>query len=151
MAVTSVRDKPRSQPVDSFFMTSSFSDTGSREGHHSSFADICFKGGVLTITPAGPKLTEREATAISADLRPAMAQHMKKLRKIVLDLSGVAMMTSFGLGMCVEIRNTADALGVRTIISGLNPQLDEMIRMLKIDRLFTITHSTDELFKALAA
>jgi anti-anti-sigma regulatory factor len=61
------------------------------------------------------------------------------------------MMTSFGMGMCVEIRNTADTLGVRTIIAGLNPQLDQMFRMLKVDRLFTITHGIQELAEALAA
>jgi anti-anti-sigma factor len=129
-------------------MTFRTSDPG-RDEQSSLHATVSFKAGVMTLAPSGPRLGEREATAISADLRPHMARHMKRLRVIVLNLTEVTMMTSFGLGMCVEIRNTASTLGVRTIVAGLRPELDEMFRMMRVDRLFTITHGAEELSKAL--
>lgn len=132
-------------------MSPSKSDPSRNPDVRTNFVTITFKSGVLTIAPMSPRMGEHESTSISADLRPAMARCMKRLRVVVLDLTEVTMMTSYGMGVCVEIRNTADALGVRTVVCGLRPELEDMFRMLKVSRLFTITHDEAELATALAA
>jgi anti-anti-sigma factor len=127
------------------------SDSGRSDDVRTNFVTITFKAGVLTIAPMSPRLGEHEAVSISADLRPAMARCMKRLRVVVIDMAEVTMMTSYGMAMCVEIRNTADSLGVRTVVCGLRPELEDMFRMLKVSRLFTITHNAAELASAVAA
>ena len=72
---------------------------------------------------------------------------------MVLDVSSVHMMQSVGLGMCIDIRNTADAFGIKTTLVGLRGRLAELFRMLKIDRLFAMdpvveSHSAEPMIAA---
>ena len=111
---------------------------------------MVFKGGVLTIKPAGPSLGERETLIIADDVRPAMAKHSSGLRVIVLDLSNVQIISSFGLGWCIEVRNAAWLMNVRTVLFGLNGELLELVQMMKIEKLYTIAQSAGDLAKATA-
>jgi anti-anti-sigma factor len=75
----------------------------------------------------------------------------RRLRTLVIDLSDVQAMASFGLGVCIELRNGANTVGARTIMFGLNPEMAAMFRLMKVERLYTMVQSTDELARALAA
>ena len=88
---------------------------------------------------------------IAGDVRPAMAQHARTLRTIVLDMTEVRSMSSFGLGWCIEVRNTASLMNVRTVVYGLNRELLDLFRMMKVEKLYTIVHSAGDLASAIAA
>jgi anti-anti-sigma factor len=105
---------------------------------HSLFVTTVHRGGVLTIKPAGPNLTEREAIIITSEVTPYFEQLGKKLRGVVLDLSDVKMMSSFGLGLCLEFRNSGLQVGASTILVGLSKELRDLFKMMKVDRLYTI-------------
>ena len=116
------------------------------------FANMTFKGGTLQIQPSGPNLGEREAMIISREANAAFREHASSLRRFVLDLSSVQQMSSFGLGVCIELRNlAADTAGAPTIAYGLSSTLMDLFRMMRVDRLYTFASSADELEKALAA
>ena len=117
----------------------------------SAFAALSFKGGVLTIRFAGPRVAEREAAIVSRETNDALETLGRRLRVLVLDLSDVQMMTSVGLGLCIDIRNSAKRLKAATILYGLCPQLEELLGMLKVDRLYKIAATEAELSKLLAA
>jgi len=102
------------------------------------FVSTTHRGGVITIRPAGPNLTERESIIITSEVTPYLEQLGKRLRGVVLDLSDVKMMSSFGLGLCLEFRNTAMAVGASTILVGMSRELRELFKMMKVDRLYTI-------------
>ena len=113
------------------------------------FAAISFRNGVMTIQPAGPTLAEREAMIISREGGAALRDHAKSLRCLVLDLSDVQQISSFGLGLCIELRNAADAEGAGTIIYGLAPDLADLFRMMKVERLYAFADSQTELTRAI--
>lgn len=115
----------------------------------STFYSASTSGGVLTIKPAGPSLTEREAIVISCDVKPIMDRCAGSMRALVLDLSQVRIMSSFGLGMCIELRNAARAVNANTIVFGLSDELTELFKMLKVDRLYTMARNVKELAKAI--
>jgi anti-anti-sigma factor len=115
------------------------------------FFSSSLKAGVLVIRPTGPNLGQREAAIINSEVRPMIEDLGKRLRTMVLDLSDVHGMASFGLGVCIELRNAAHAAKARTIVFGLNEELTAMFRLMKVERLYTIVQSTDELSSALAA
>ena len=117
----------------------------------SSFVAVSFKAGVLTIKPAGPSLGEREVTIIASEVRPVMAKCSAKLRAVVLDLGEVQIMSSYGLGWCIEIRNAARLVNAKTVLFGLHRELLDLIRMMKVERLYTIVHSAGDLPGAIAA
>ena len=60
------------------------------------------------------------------------------MKGLVLDLADVKSMTSFGLGMCIELRNSAKACGATTAVVGISNELRELFKMMKVDRLFTM-------------
>lgn len=120
-----------------------------RTEHESQFVAIHVKSGVLMVRPSGPSLAEREATIISADVRPVLAACGKSLRALVLDLSDVQMMSSFGLGMCIDLRNAANRSKALTIVYGLSQQLQDLFKMMKVERLYTIAQTPADLERAL--
>jgi len=117
----------------------------------SSFATLDFRKGVLTIQPLGPQIGEREATLISQQLHEALRETGRRLRGFVFDLTHVHSMSGMGLGMCIDAYKTAEALGARTAVVGLSPQIEDLFRMMKVTRLCTIARTRSELSRLLAA
>lgn len=125
--------------------------TRSAHALRSSFVSVTNRDGVITVRPAGPRLLEREAVIIAADVKPLISHVGGGLRRLVIDLSEIGMMSSFGLGMCIELRNVARSLNATTVLYGLSDELEELVRMLKVDRLYTMAASANELAQAIAA
>ena len=95
-----------------------------------------FEDGVFTVHMTASSVGEKEVSVIAAAAHRALQQHGRSMRSMVLDVSGVRMMQSIGLGMCIDLRNTAKAFGVGTTLHGLAGRLEELFTMLKIDRMF---------------
>ena len=64
---------------------------------------------------------------------------------LVLDLSTVSFMASMGLGMCIACRNQAAAVGATPLLFGLNKDLQALMAMMKIEKLFRIIKTQAEL------
>lgn len=150
LKVASRAAKSAVSPVDSHWMNPRVTQSIENGQRQSSFVTVNFKSGVLTIKPAGPSLGEREVTIISADVRPAMAKCSSKLRAVILDLGEVQIMSSYGLGWCIEVRNAARLINAKTVLFGLHRELLDLIRMMKVERLYTIVHSAGDLASATA-
>lgn len=115
----------------------------------SQFVVTDFKSGVLTARMIGPHIGEREAQIIAREINDAIAVAGRSLRTLVLDVKSVRAMSSLGLGMCIDVRNTAHSLKARTIVVSLSRELFELFRMMKVDRLYTLAHDQTELKKLL--
>ncbi len=96
------------------------------------------KGNVIVVCPSGPRVGEREASIISPAVREAIDELGHGLKGVVLDLSNVRVMSSFGLGLCIELSNHARLLGAETVLHGMCPYIRELFRVMKADRLFKI-------------
>lgn len=95
---------------------------------------------------ACPSIGQREAPIIAGEVGEAISSSsFPRGGAIVLDLSNVVMVTSIGLGMCIDIRRQAEASRLKPYLFGTNRQLLDILRMMKIDRHFTIVHGKDEL------
>jgi anti-anti-sigma factor len=117
----------------------------------STFASYELDAGTLTVRLHGPSVTEREAMIISQELEEVLDALDGRLRAFVLDLHQVQRMTSMGLGLCSDAHERAKALGSRSIVTGLSPELAAFFRMTRVDRLYKIARSDDELTRLLAA
>ncbi len=102
------------------------------------YVSTSMKNGVFHVCLAAPRVGDHEAAIIAASVHRTLRQHGGSLKKMVLDVSSVQMMQSVGLGMCIDIRNTAEAFGVQTTLCGLRGRLAQLFAMLKIDRLFAL-------------
>lgn len=112
------------------------------------FAATMFRRGVLTVRLAGPSVGEREAPIIANQIQRAIDAAGKTLRSLVLDMSDVQVISSMGLGMCIDVRHQVAKLRAESIVYGLNSQLSELFHMMKVDRLFTMVGDEVELDRA---
>ncbi len=90
----------------------------------------------------------REAALIATEVTRMLASATKG-KCLVIDLSRTNSLSSMGLGLCVDLRNRAVDAGLRPVLAGMNIQLTDLIRMMRVDRLFTITSSSHDLERLL--
>ena len=100
------------------------------------FAATSFRRGVLRVHLTGPCIGEREAPIIANQIQKAIDAAGRSLRSLVLDMSDVQVISSMGLGMCIDVRHQASQRRAEAIVYGLNRQLRELFEMMKVDRLF---------------
>jgi anti-anti-sigma regulatory factor len=120
--------------------------TNNRETNLSQFVAIeRFPKGLLARVVC-PSIGQREAPIISSEVTEALAAaNMPKGSSFVLEFSGVTMLSSMGLGMCVDLRNRAEAAKMKPYMTGTSRSLLDLFRMMRIDRLYTVIHGRDEL------
>jgi len=87
---------------------------------------------------------QSEAQLAHEAISRALSGFEGKGRLFVLDLSRVSLLSSLGLGMCVDTRHRAIEREMKPVLYGLQPSLLELLRMMKMDRLFTIAHGEAE-------
>lgn len=90
----------------------------------------------------------REAALIATEVSRMLASSTKG-KCLVIDLSRTNSLSSMGLGLCVDLRNRAVDAGLRPVLAGMNIQLTDLVRMMRVDRLFTITSSSHDLERLL--
>lgn len=102
------------------------------------FVDITYHRGIVKAFVVGPRIGEREATIVANAINAKLKEYGKKVNSLVLDFSNVQFVSSLGLGMCIDVRNTAEQCQASTTISGLASYLQELFVMMRLDRLFVI-------------
>ena len=107
--------------------------------------EIAWNGTILHLRPAGPNLGQRESPIISEEVNPYFKQLGKTIRFLVLDLTDVTFMSSLGLGMCIAFRNAAAGVGAQPILFGVSKELQALMSMMKIDKLYRIAPTRDDL------
>lgn len=115
----------------------------------SQFVSITMKNGVLRAAIVCPSINERASQIISCEINEAMARAGKRLKALVLDMAQVTQMSSIGLGMCINARNAAHAAGAPTFTVSLGRELADLFRMMRVDRLLTMTLNEAELANVL--
>ena len=109
--------------------------------------EIDWNGAVLILRLVGPNVGQRESPIITDEFNPYFKKHGKAIKHMVLDLTNVTFMSSMGLGMCIACRNLANAQGASSILFGMNKDLQALMAMMKIEKMYKIARNNDELQK----
>ncbi len=123
------------------------STTGSGE---SVFARSKIAEGVLMIKLVGPNIGQREAPIIAQTIREDLERLPDPPRAAVLHFGDVTFLNSTGLGMCIELHNDFKKRKIRLILYKIAPDILSVLKMTKMDRLFTIVDDPKRLEKELA-
>jgi anti-anti-sigma factor len=102
------------------------------------------------VKPVGPQIGQRESPIITAEVTPVLKEVGNSIGILLLDLRDVTFMASMGLGMCIAFRNLAVANGGKAILFGASEDLLGVPTMMRIDKLYSIAKSEDELRKLIA-
>ncbi len=114
------------------------------------FVDVTFQNGTMNACLVGPRIGEREATVVANAINAKLKEYGSKVNTLVLDFSEVQFVSSLGLGMCIDVRNTAEQCKASTSIVGLTQHLTELFEMMRLDRLFAIESSSPNQFGSAA-
>lgn len=107
--------------------------------------ELTWDGSALIAKPAGPNIGQREAPIVGGEIDAMIKSLGKSVKFMILDLSEVQFMSSLGLGTCINVRNAAAACGAKAIIYGLNKELKALMAMMKIERIFQLADSREQL------
>ena len=114
------------------------------------FVDVTFQNGTMNACLVGPRIGEREATVVANAINAKLKEYGSKVNTLVLDFSEVQFVSSLGLGMCIDVRSTAEQCKASTAIVGLTQHLTELFEMMRLDRLFAIESSSPNQFGSAA-
>lgn len=101
-------------------------------------------GRALVISPKGPSLSESDAAGVLAE---SMPDAVRARGRVVLDMARVEYMSSAGISMLVQIRETCMGEGGTLVLCNLAKPIASVLKGTRVDRLFVITSSRE---KALA-
>ena len=95
-----------------------------------------------------PTISQRESEIISASLQDALAD-VAGYKWLVIDMAEVTFMSSMGIGMLVDARSRAAGKKMKVVLANVATELDQLLRMVKLDKVFTICTNKKQLHKAL--
>ena len=117
-------------------------ESGTREGldagrpigasRRSQFVSFSLADRVLTALLAGPSIGARETPIVNTEINDLLSTLGPRLKRLVLDLTEVRSMSSMALGMCLDLRTTAQAMGIKTAAVGMTPEMAKVLRRLKL-------------------
>ena len=96
----------------------------------------------------GPNIGQRESEIIVQAFK-AVLDADKDSRHLLVDMSEVTFMNSMGIGMLVDIRSQAAGKKMNLVMGGVKPELEQLLKMVRLDKLFTICTNDKQLAKAL--
>lgn len=95
-----------------------------------------------------PTITQRESEIISASLQEALAD-ISGYKWLVIDMREVTFMSSMGIGMLVDARSRAAGRKMKVVLANVATEMDQLLRMVKLERVFAICTNDKQLKKAL--
>lgn len=108
-------------------------------------ARVVDSGGVAVATVLCERYSEHESKPIEHDLLDAAARCAHRL---VIDLSKVAMLASAGIGSLISIHQACAKAGGKLVICALDPQIEQMLRLTRMDRMLVIVPTREQAAEA---
>lgn len=107
-------------------------------------------GSVIFATVETPNLSLVETPAVGTAIRAALDAATGSLSHLVIDLGKVSFMNSMALGMLVSVYTSALNRGAVTVLASVGEDLDPIIRATKLDRLFVLCATPEDLERVLS-
>jgi anti-anti-sigma factor len=102
----------------------------------SQFVQVSTQNGGLVAKIVCHALSTRETEIVTDDLLTRFSG--PEFKFLVVDLSQVTFMSSVGIGLLVQLHKRARESKVKFVVVGLNAELKALLKMTKLDKLFTI-------------
>ncbi len=95
---------------------------------------------VLVVTLKGTLVYE-DVLSVSAEVNSRMANGS---RRIVIDMSGIVLVNSKGLGSLISIQSLASEIGGQVVLLNPGPKATEVLKLTKLIDIFTVCHGNVE-------
>jgi anti-anti-sigma factor len=105
-------------------------------------------GDAFIATIDAPTINQREAEIISASMQEAMID-LTGYKWCVVDMKQVTFMSSMGIGMLVDARSRAAGRKMKLVLANVTKDLEQLLKMVKLDKVFPICTNEKQLKKAI--
>ena len=112
---------------------------------HAQYASCAQSSNALVVKVVTPSVGQHEAPVISLEFLEAVKDVPASCKWVVIDLSAVSVVSSMGLAMCLDIRKQAKKQGMKTVLFGMNAHLRGLFQMMRVEKLYKVMHSKDDL------
>lgn len=87
-----------------------------------------------------PNVGHREVPTVATEIGEALESlgSAAKGQAFVLDFTDVRILSSMGLGMCVDLKKRADKMGMKSVLFGADAPLLDLMKLMRVDRLYTV-------------
>jgi anti-sigma B factor antagonist len=107
----------------------------------SSHTQIVDAGGVAVATIMCERYSEHESKPLEHELLDAAARCAHRL---IIDMSKVAMLASAGIGSLISIHQACVKSGGKMVVCALDPSIEQLMKLTKMDRMLVIVPTRDE-------
>ena len=112
------------------------------------FAQTRVDGRALVATLRGPSIAQRESEIITDVLGTEIANADELCLYLVLDMKQVEFLSSMGIGLLIDLQARAKARKMKTVLANVGTKLDELLRLVKLEKVLTLCRNERELQKA---
>jgi len=102
--------------------------------------------GPATILTLSGHIATPESQVLSEALERLVAD---RAQKIVVDLYGVELITSDGLGALIRARKAVSEVGGTLVLSGIHGNILDVFKMTRLDKIFSLYPSVDTAVEAI--
>lgn len=99
----------------------------------------------------GPIVDRQQAQEAIQTANELISSHKGELRRLLIDLEGVVTPNSMVVSMLLEMLRISREHDLEPVLHGLNRDLIQLLRMLRLDGRYTMSLSRKELSQAMAA
>ena len=112
------------------------------------FAQTRVEGRALIATLRGPNIAQRESEIISEVLSKQIEVADDVCLYLILDMKQVEFLSSMGIGLLIDLQARAKARKMKTVLANVGTKLDELLRLVKLEKVLTLCRNDRELQKA---
>jgi anti-sigma B factor antagonist len=104
----------------------------------------------IQVDHLGPHPVVRLSGDVDVESSPALTETLTTVQAglgaepLVLDLTEVEFLDSSGLGVLVAAHQRASLQGGTLVLAGLHPRVAKVLRITKLNKVFTVADSVDE-------
>ncbi|MCH2137958.1 MAG: STAS domain-containing protein [Phycisphaerales bacterium] len=113
------------------------------------FVDYHNDGDALFATLEVSNIGQRESKIIAMSMQDQLGSVKPGHRFLVIDMGKVNFMNSMGIGMLIDARSRAAGLKLKTVLANVGDDMFKLLKMVRLDKVFSVCQNDKQLKKAL--
>jgi len=113
------------------------------------FVDYSNDGDALVARLEVPNIGQRESKIIAMSMQDQLGSVKPGHKYLVIDMGKVNFMNSMGIGMLIDARSRAAGLKMKTVLSNVGDEMHKLLKMVRLDKVFSLCQNDKQLKKAM--
>jgi len=113
------------------------------------FVEYTNDGDALVARLEVPNIGQRESKIIAMSMQDQLGSIKPGHKYLVIDMGKVNFMNSMGIGMLIDARSRAAGLKMKTVLSNVGDEMHKLLKMVRLDKVFSLCQNDKQLKKAM--